>query len=92
MKIAVLLAVVAVAASVIFARSSKKCNKARTDGSSNPTGGFFAFSKGYLSTPEVKRLRKSTAVELGVSIEELDRMLAKEIKQLSTKRELLNTD
>jgi len=42
--------------------------------------------------PEVKRLKKSTAAELGLSIEELDRRLAKEIKQLATEQESINID
>jgi flagellar basal body-associated protein FliL len=92
MKIAVVLAVVAVAANIVFIWCSKKSNKAKTDESSNPKNGSYAFSKGYLNTPEVRQLRKSTAAELGLSIEELDRMLAKEIKQLTKKQELIDIE
>ncbi len=92
MKIAAILAVVVLAANIIFIWYSKKSNKAKTDESSNPKNGSYAFSKGYLNTPEVRQLRKSAAAELGLSIEELDRMLAKEIKQLSKEQELINIE
>ena len=92
MKIAVVLAVLAVAANIIFIWYSKKNNKAKTDESLNPNNGSYAFTKGYLNTPEVRQLRKSTAAELGLSIKELDRMLAKEIKQLAREQELINIE
>lgn len=90
MKIALVLAIIAVAANIVFIWYSKVRNKANTDQSSNPKNRFYALSQGYLNTPEVRRLRKSTAVELGLSIEELDRMLAKEIKQLAREQEWIN--
>lgn len=92
MKIALLLAVVAVAANIFFIWYAKKINKRKSDESSNLKNGPFAFPEGYLNTPKVKQLRKSTAAELGLSIEELDRMLAKEIKQLSKEKELINIE
>ena len=54
--------------------------------------GSYAFSKGYLNTPELKKLRKSAAAELDLSVEELDRMLAKEIKQLAKEQKLINIE
>ena len=84
MKIAVVLAVLAVAANIVYIWYSKKNNRAKTDESSN--------SKGYLNAAEVRQLRKSAAAELGLSIEELDRMLAKEIKQLAKEQKLINIE
>lgn len=92
MKIAIVLAVVAVVANISFIWYAKKSNKTKSDESSNFKNGLFAFPKGYLNIPEVKQLRKSTAAELGLSIEELDRMLAKEIKQLAKEKELINIE
>jgi hypothetical protein len=92
MEIAIVLAVVAVAANIVFIWYAKKSNKAKTDESSNPDSGLHAFSKGYLNTPEVKQLRKSAAAELGLSVQELDRMLAKEIKQIAKEQELINIE
>jgi flagellar basal body-associated protein FliL len=92
MKIAAVLAVAAVAANIVFIWYSKKSNKAKTEESSNPKNGSSAFSEGYLNTPEARQLRKSAAAELGLSIEELDRMLAKEVKQLAKERELINIE
>ena len=92
MKIAVVLAVLAAAANIFFIWYAKKSNKAMTDESSNPDNGSYLFSKGYLNTPEVKQLRKSAAAELGLSVEELDRMLVKEIKQLSKEQELISVE
>jgi flagellar basal body-associated protein FliL len=91
MKIAILLGVVAAAANFFLVWVSKKCSQAKTGESSNPEISY-AFSKEYLNTPEVKQLKKSTAAELGLSIEELDRRLAKEIKQLATEQESINID
>lgn len=92
MKIAVVLAVISVAANIFFIWYSKKSNKAETNESSNPINGSYAFSKGYLNTPEVRQLRKSAAAELGLSIEELDRMLAAEIKQIANEKEMINIE
>lgn len=92
MKIAVVLAALSVAANIFFIWYLKKSNKAKTDESSNPINGSYAFSKGHLNTPEVRQLRKSAAAELGLSIEELDRMLAMEIKQIAKEQEMINIE
>ena len=93
MKIAVALTVVAitVTANIVLKWYSKKSRQAKTAESSNPKNGSYAFSKGYLNTPQVSQLRKSAAAELGLSIEELDRMLAKEMKQMAKGQELINS-
>jgi len=91
MKIAIVLAVVAITSSIVFIWYAKKSNKAKTDESSTPENGSYVFSKGYLNTPEVRQLRKSAAAELDLSIDELDNMLAEEIKQLAKEQELINS-
>ena len=91
MKIAILLAVVAAAANIFLIWVSKKSSHAKAGESSNPEISD-AFSKGYLNTPEAKQLKKSTAAELGLSIEELDRRLAKEIKELAREQESINIE
>lgn len=92
MKIAIALAVVAVTvtANIVFKWYSKKTKRAKTNESLNPKNESDAFSKGYPNTPQVSRLRKSAAAELGLSIEELDHMLAKEMKQMAAERKLIN--
>jgi len=90
MKIALVLAVAAVLANIFFIWFAKKNNQTKPAESSNLKSGSFAFPKEYLNTPEVERLRKSTAAELDLSTEELDRMLAKEIKQMAKEKELIN--
>jgi|GEM_PF-3543283 len=94
MKIAIAVAVVAVAvaANIVFKWYSKKSKKDQPAESSSPESGSDAFSTGYLNTPQVSQLRKSAAAELGLSIEELDRMLAKEMKQMAMERELINEE
>jgi len=92
MKIAVVLAALAVAANIVFIWYSKKSDKAKKGEFSNPKNGSHAFSKGYLNTQKVRQLKKSAAAELGLSIEELDRMLAKELKQLAKEQELINIE
>ncbi len=84
MKIALVLAVVTVAANIFFIRYAKrKYHRAKADETSNLNNGSYAYSKGYLNTPEVKRLKQSAATELSISVEELDRMSAEEVSQLA---------
>ena len=90
MQIAIVLAVLAVAANLFFMWYAKKCNQAKADESKNPKNGTDPFSKEYLNTPEVVQLKERAADEMGLSIEELDLMLAKEIKQLSKKQESID--
>lgn len=59
--------------------SSQKC---KTDGSSTPSIEF-------LDNPEVAPLKQSAAVELGISIEQLDRMSVEEIEDLATEKGLI---
>lgn len=80
MKIAFIFAVLAVAANLFFIWYAKRKGlKTKTN----------AYSQGYLNTPEVKQLKQSAAAELNISVEELDRLSAEEIKQLAKKKELI---
>lgn len=90
MKITIILAIAAVAANIALIWYAKKCNKTKTDETSTPENGSNAFPQEYLNTPEIRRLKKSAAAELGLSIEELDRMPVKEIKQLAKEQKLIN--
>ena len=92
MKIAIILAFAAVAANIFFIWYSKKSNKVKLDESSNPDIGSHAFLKGNLTNSEVKQLKESAAAELGLSVDELDHMLARELKQLSKERELMSIE
>ena len=91
MKIALALVIVAALSNILYMWYAKRSKNTKSDKSSLLKVGSFAFPKGYLNTPEVTQLRKSTAAELGLSIEELDRMLFAEIKQLAKEKELINT-
>ena len=44
-----------------------------------------------MNTPEASQLRQSAATELNISVEELDRMSAEEVKQLAKEQKLINT-
>jgi hypothetical protein len=90
LKITIILAIAAVAANIVLIWYAKKCHKAKIDETSTPENGSNAFSQGYLNTPEVRRLKKSATAELGLSIEKLDRMPVKEIKQLAREQKLIN--
>ena len=91
MKIALILAVAAVAAnSFLIWYYKRKFHNADTHEPSNKNEGSDAFSPGYLNTPEVRRLRQSAAAELGISVEELDSMSVDEITQLANEKEVTN--
>ena len=92
MKVALIFAVVAVAANVLLIwYVNKKYHKAKAEESSDLKNTTDAFSYGYLNTPEAKRLRQSPAAELGISVEELDRMSAEDVRQLASEQELIRT-
>ena len=90
MKIAFIFAVLAVAANLFFIWYAKRKGlKTKSDESSNHKDGSYAYSQGYLNTPEVKQLKQSAAAELNISVEELNRLSAEKIKQLAKKKELI---
>jgi hypothetical protein len=46
-------------------------------------------SKDLLDNPEVRRLKQAAAAELGIPVEQLDRMSIEEIVQMATERGLI---
>ena len=92
MKIALICAIIAVAVNVLLIWYAKRrYYTAQEDELSKYRNRSHPFSYGYLNTPEAKRLKRSAAAELGISVEELDRMSADNFKKLAKKRELINT-
>ena len=87
MEIAIVLAVVAVAANILLIRHIKKNNPGQSGVFSAPDDESAVLSKGYLNTPKVKKLRESAAAELGVSMKELDQIIAKEINKTAKEQE-----
>lgn len=92
MKIAIILAFAAFTVNIFFIWFSKKSNKVKLDESYNPNSGPPAFLKENLTNSEVKQLKESAAAELDLSVDELDHMLAWELKQLSKEQELMNIE
>jgi hypothetical protein len=93
MKIALVLGVIAVVTNLFIVFYAKKKNrKANANGSSDHKNGSDTYSKGYLNTPEVKRLKQAAAAELGILVEELERMSVEDITQLAKEKELINTN
>ena len=90
MEVAIILGVLAAAANIVLIGYAKKCNKRILDESSNPKNESHLIANGFPNTQVVEQLRKSTAAELGLPVEELDRMLAREINQLSREQEKIN--
>ena len=90
MKIALILGIAAVAANFALIWYSRKYNKSKIDATSIPANGSDTILQGYPNTPEARRLKKSAAAELGLSLEELDRTPVKKIKQLAKEQKLIN--
>ena len=86
MEIAVILAVVVVAANIVLIRYIKKNHPGHPGVSSDLDSESHVFSKGYLNTPEVKKLKESAAAQLGVSMKELDQILAKELEKIGSEK------
>ena len=89
MKILFILGIIAVAANIFFVLYAKrKCCKPNTNESSDLKNGY-AYSPGLLNSVEGKLLKQSAAVELNISVEELDLMSVEEIAHLAKKKELI---
>ena len=82
MEIGIILAVAAVAANIYLIRYIKKSNHDSSGAASDQKNESGVRSRGYLNTPEVRKLKESAADELGVSMEELDNIIAKEIEKI----------
>ena len=92
MKIALVLGILAVIANIFLVLYAKRINhKANAGEISNPKDDYTINSYEHLNTATVKRLRRSAAAELSISVEELGRMSAKEVTQLAKDQDLINT-
>ena len=93
MKILLLiLGVVVVALNLLLWYSKRKGAKTVADESTNHKDKLnipYANSQEFLNTSKAKPLKQSAAAELGISVEQLDRMSVKEIKKLATKKGLI---
>jgi hypothetical protein len=87
-----ILGVVVVALNLLLWYSKRKAAKTKTD---EPThhkdqlDAAHAKSSEFLNNSKAKPLKQSAAAELGISVEQLDRMSVKEIEQLATKKGLI---
>ena len=93
MKILLLiLGVAIVALNLLLWYSKRRGGKTETDKPTNHKAKIdtpFANSNGFLNSPKAKPLKQSAASELGISVEQLDRMPVEEIKQLAEKKGLI---
>lgn len=93
MKILLLiLGVVVVALNLLLWYSKRKGTKTVADEPINQKDKLnvpYANSQEFLNSSKAKPLKQSAAAELGISVEQLDRMSVKEIKKLATKKGLI---
>ena len=90
MKIIFILGVIAVAANIFFILYAKrKGHKPNTDNPSRQKEDAHAYSQGFLNSVEGNLLKQSAAVELSISVEELNQMSVEEITHLAKKKELI---
>jgi len=91
LKFILILGAVAVVANVLFIWYAKRRRQnTKTDKSATHTEGPRVDSHEFLSSEEGKILKQSAAAELGVSVEELDRLSVEEITDLAKINELIN--
>jgi len=87
MKIVFILAVAAVVTNLFYIWYAKRKRvKKKADESSNPNVGL---SQEFINSAEGKTLKQAAADEMGIAVEELDRMSVEEITQLAKKKELI---
>lgn len=93
MKILLLtLGVVVVALNLWLWHSKRKDGKTEADEPGNQKDKLdapFANSNDFLNSSKAKPLKQSAAAELGITVEQLDRMPVEEIKQLAEKKGLI---
>lgn len=90
MEIAIILGVAAVSANIFLFWYAKNYHRRDADEPTKSGSENHLDANALLNTPKVAQLRKSAASELGLSVEELDRMLSKEMKQLHQERKMIN--
>jgi hypothetical protein len=87
-----LLGVVVVALNLLLWYSKKKAGKTKADESSShkdKANISAARSIEFLNNPEVEPLKQSAAAELGISIEQLDRLSVEEIEKIAAEKGLI---
>lgn len=90
--ILLMLGVVIVALNLFLWYSKRQTGKTKADESSghkDKADGSDARSIEFLDNPEAAPLKQSAAAELGISIEELDRLSVEEIEELATEKGLI---
>ena len=90
--ILLILGVVVVVLNLLLWYSKKQARKTKADESSSHKGktdGSTARSIKLLDDPEVTPLKQSAAAELGISIEQLDRLSVEEIEKLAAEKGLI---
>lgn len=86
------LGVVIVALNLVLWYSKRLARKTKADESSSHKGkadGSKARSIKFLDNPEAAPLKQSAAAELGISIEQLDRLSVEEIEKLADEKGLI---
>jgi hypothetical protein len=96
MKLLLLILGVAVLVLNLFLWYSKKqAGKTKADESSSHkdrAGGSAARSTEFPNIPEIEPLKQSAAAELGISIEQLDRLSVEEIEKIAAEKGLIKPD
>ncbi len=87
-----ILGVAVVALNLLLWYSKRRGAKTKADEPANKKDKLdtpFASSNDFLNSSKAKPLKQSAASELGISVEQLDRMPVEEIKQLAEKKGLI---
>jgi len=87
-----ILGVVVVALNLLLWYSKRRSGKTKAiepENQKDKLDPSFANSNDFLNSSKAKPLKQSAAAELGISIEQLDRMPVEEIKQLAAKKGLI---
>jgi FtsZ-interacting cell division protein ZipA len=90
--ILLILGVVVIALNLFLWYSKRQAGKTKTGKSpdhKNKSGSSDARSIEFRNSPEAETLKQSAAAELGISIEQLDRLSVEEIEELATEKGLI---
>ena len=88
----IIMGVVVVALNLLLWYSKRKGSKTKADEPADHKDKLkapFGNSKEFLNSSKAKPLKQSAAAELGISVEQLDHMSVKEIKELATRKGLI---
>ena len=90
-----ILGVVAVALNLLLWYSKRQAGKTKKDESSrhkDKAGASAARAVELSNNPEIEPLKQSAAAELGISIEQLDRLSVEEIEKIAAEKGLIKPD